>query len=269
MPVDQYLSTMSSGTRSSKSKTDDGVSLTVTVAEVEDIVRRAVSQAVADMKDLINNKLAEVCERISAAEARVSVLEERLVQLDGSSTANNAESVARMTTDLSTELQAVRTETRESLLASNDNEQYSRRNNLRICGLRPEKDENCCQAAAKFIKNVLRVTTVTESDIEVAHMTSGSLQSTANQQRRPTVLVRFCRRDKRDVVIRSRRILKGTQYAVTEDLTGLNVRTMNRLKNHERVNNTWSWNGKIFAALSNGKTVVVRPFQPVDELLAS
>ena len=83
------------------------------------------------------------------------------------------------------------------------------------------------------------------------------------------MLVRFCTREKRDLVIRSRRILKGTHFAVTEDLTTLNTKTMNKLKNSEQVHSTWSWNGKRFAILSNGKKVTVRPFQFVDELLSS
>ena len=167
------------------------------------------------------------------------------------------------------ELQAVRAETRESLLASNDNEQYSRRNNVRLCGVKPEVNEDCRVAAMRFIRNVLHVSAVGDSDIEFAHMTAGSVQSTTNQQKRPIMLVRFCHRDARDLVIRSRRILKGTHFAVTEDLTTLNIKTMNRLRNHDQVRTTWSWNGKIFAILSNGKKTSVRPFQSVDELLRS
>lgn len=258
---------MSSGVRvtrsgSTSSKTDDGP-VTVTTEEIENIVQKAVLSAVAEIKELFNSKLKEVCERVAAAEERISFLEERLQQL---SQPVSEESLQSRTTDLSAELKAVRTETRESLLASNDNEQYSRRNNLRFCGVKPEADGDCRRAAAGFIRDVLRVPSITVTDIEVAHMTTGTTQSANNQQRRPTMLVRFCRRDTRDLVIKSRRILKGTHFAVTEDLTTLNTKTMNRLRNHENIRTTWSWNGKIFAILTNGKKVMVRPFQTVEEL---
>jgi len=141
---------------------------------------------------------------------------------------------------------------------------------MRFCGLKPDANEECCTAAVRFIRDVLHVQ-VTESDIDLAHMSTGFLQasSSGNQQRRPTMLVRFCRREKRDLVIRSRRILKGSLYAVTEYLTTLNTKTMNRLKNSEHVCSTWSWNGKLFVILSNSKKVTVHPFQSVDELLSS
>ena len=119
------------------------------------------------------------------------------------------------------------------------------------------------------MKNTLRLADIDITDIEITHMTAGSLQSSLAQRRRPTMLIRFYSRDKRDYVIRSRKSLKGTHFDVTEDLTNLNVKTMNRLRNSEYVRTTWSWNGKIFAILTNGKKVTVKPFQPISELLAS
>ena len=68
--------------------------------------------------------------------------------------------------DISQQLQAVKAETRESLLTSNDNEQYSRRNNVRFCGLKPEASEDCRDTAVRY---VLKVPSVGLSDIEVAH----------------------------------------------------------------------------------------------------
>ena len=66
------------------------------------------------------------------------------------------QSQSQVTGGLSMELQAMRTETRESLLLSNDNEQYSRLNNLRFCGLKPNANEECRVAAARFIRDVLQ-----------------------------------------------------------------------------------------------------------------
>ena len=201
---------------------------------------------------IFNKKFAEF-------EDRLSTVEERLQNC----APNDSDQSRVQSQDLASEVQAVRTEARESMLLSNDNEQYSRRNNLRIFGLKPDVDEDCRQAVV-FVTSTLRVS-VNESEIELAHLTSG-IQSSDGQSRRPVglMLVRFCRKDMRDEVIKSRRILKGTRYAVTEDLTALNIKTMTRLRNHEHVLSTWSWNGKIFAVLSNGKKVIL--FDPFSRL---
>ena len=252
-----------SGSSSTATKMDDAVPISITANEVEKIIQKAVSCAMSEITDLFNNKLAELGERVDSTEARLTLLEERLSQVDQSVSVPPQPQVIN---DMSLELQAVKAETRESLLTSNDNEQYSRRNNLRFCGVKPEGNEDCRVTAARFINDVLKVPAVGRSDIEFAHMVAGFPQAT---QRRPTMLVGFCHRDARDLVIKNRRILKGTHFAVTEDLTTLNTKTMNRLRNHDQVRTTWSWNGKIFAILSNGKKVTVRPFQSVDELLRS
>ena len=70
--VNLILMDMSSGTRSSRSgsssKMEDVISVTITAAEVESIVHKAVSQAVTDIKELFNSKL-------EALESRVQILE--------------------------------------------------------------------------------------------------------------------------------------------------------------------------------------------------
>jgi len=113
------LAIMSHGTRS----------VTITSLEVEVIVQKAITTALNDIKELFNHKLEELDKRMSAAESRLTAVKEQWSQEFSSSTANNyVQSQAQ--TELSTELSALRNETRESLLLSNDNEQYSCQNNL-------------------------------------------------------------------------------------------------------------------------------------------
>ena len=102
------------------------------------------------------------------------------------------------------------------------------------------------------------------ADIDVAHpvlrQQSDSASADVGVQKVPTVLVRFCRRDHWDLVIRQRRRLKGTGLVVIKDLTSLNIQTFNRARNSPLVDKTWSWNGKIYALLKSGKKVLSKPF---------
>jgi len=69
------------------------------------------------VKELFNSKL-------EALESRVKALDDRLSEVENNSVNNGSEqSQVQMTTELTTEWHAMRSETRESLLASNDNEQ--------------------------------------------------------------------------------------------------------------------------------------------------
>ena len=243
---------------------DTTTTIAITAAEVEAIVQKVVSLAVMELKELFNNKLSELNDRVASAESRILILEaERNTSIDQSHLVPKSE--------IMDELNNLRAESRETLLNANDNEQYSRGNNLRICGLSPDTGADCRSSAISFVKNVMHINSINESNIEVAHMITRSVQlpDSHAQRRRPVMLVRFTRKDDRDTIIRARKVLKGTRYAITEDLTGLNMKTMNRLRNHDQVRTVWSWNGKILAILSNGHKVVVKPFQPVSELLTA
>ena len=109
--------------------------------------------------------------------------------------------------------------------------------------------------------------------IDVAHpvkrklvsVADGHQQHSRNVVLEPTVLVRFHSHALRDSIIRERRILKGSKYAVSEDPTTLNVQTINRLNKNDLVQKTWSWNSKLYAVLKNGSKLIVRPFQSLQE----
>ena len=118
-------------------------------------------------------------------------------------------------------LKVVWAESWESLLQSKDNEQYARRNKIRIFGLQPEED--CHNAYVNFFRSALHITDVGANDLEAAHSVINNQRSsaTATPPRRPVVLVQFRYRDDLDKMIRARKLLKGTKYAITEDLTSV------------------------------------------------
>ena len=112
---------MSSGTRSNKGKAEEAATtLSITAAEVEVIVQKAVSLAVKEMQELLNNKLEDLSGRILVVETRLVELEERLTNVENNSSATSVQSQVQAAKELSSELVAVRSETRESLLMSND-----------------------------------------------------------------------------------------------------------------------------------------------------
>ena len=62
------------GSTSSTSKMDDAVPSSITADEVEKIIQKAVSSAMSELTDLFNSRLAELGERVEAAEVRVTLL---------------------------------------------------------------------------------------------------------------------------------------------------------------------------------------------------
>ena len=103
------------------------------------------------------------------------------------------------------------------------------------------------------------------ADVSTASSSSSNQTATAGTARsnKAVILVRFRNRSVRDSVISRRKVLKGSNQSIVEDLTNLNVETMNRLRKNDRIDKTWSWNGRIYATLRDGRRITVRPFETV------
>ena len=114
----------------------------------------------------------------------------------------------------------------------NDAEQYGRRENIRILGLKVDPGADCKVAAFNLFRRQLNLD-INERDIAVAHVIPRrTLNPTPQGQeaQEPTVIVRFRDREVRNTVIQNRRKLKGTNRVIVEDLTALNVKCLNRVK---------------------------------------
>ena len=266
------------GSRSSKDTPVGSESDTVVVPmkDLEILIGRAVKKQLdefkaelrAEMKELFKEQLDRLETRIKDLEDDINLKTEKLMQLESTvdklSVLPNQENVV-----LSPDLDAVKKVARDALVLANDNEQYSRRNNIRIRGLQIPEKSDVKEFVTSWISSSLHLEDVTSTDITVAHRLRSRKRN--DQQAKPgseSVIVRFQNREVRDRIIQTRKILKNTQCSISDDLTGMNVQLINRLKNDDHIIDAWSWHGKIFAKRTDNKIVSVRPFQTVDELFA-
>ena len=154
--------------------------------------------------------------------------------------------------------------TNNSMIHSNDNEQNSRRNNLRFRGLECCDGTTTVDTVLNFLLSDLGLGDITSNNIIAAlplPMTNKTVfdpdsnKSRNQTSHNPTMLVKFRNRMVKGSIIRKRSVLKGRKFTIYEDLTGMNMQLMNRLRNSERMIKSGLWNGKIFATLENNKTV--------------
>ena len=256
-------------------------------AELEQIVQKALAAAMDVFRAELGQRLSDVESRVQSLETGYNDIENRLnAKLAALKTkADDIEStLEKVETDVfnsatpedgrlaikdvvtTKQLDAVKKQALDVALHANDNEQYSRRNNLRIRGLPTvSKNDDCRIAVHRFLHDQLH-SDITVDDIDVAHPVPVRQSSTGSTSTSPpTILVRFKSHAQRDWVIRRRRSLKGTAVSIQEDLTSLNVKTMNRFSRNDQVANVWSWSGKLLVQLKTGSILQVRPFQTLNE----
>ena len=147
----------------------------------------------------------------------------------------------------------------------NDLEQYSRRNSIRVFGLRDhDKRENMFATEALVIdlcKRKLGIN-IPVSDIDIAHRVG-----TFSAERDRAVIVKFVTRKARQAVLQNRKRLKGTPVTIAEDLTQHNLQLLQRAKGLNVVTQAWSWEGRVYAKDKGGNVVQVRHGQVLDENL--
>ena len=144
-----------------------------------------------------------------------------------------------------------------------ENEQYSRKSNIKIIGLNESKQENQKQLVLDLLKEKMDVN-LREKDIDVAHRVG--IYKKNNKYPR-AMIVRFVRRDHKMLVMKNRKKLKGQKYVVVDDLCQELVKVYNRVRNDERVQEAWTWFGKVFIKDKKGGIHRVMYGQSLSEVL--
>ena len=170
---------------------------------------------------------------------------------------------------------------------SNDSEQYSRRNCLRLFGVEEKVGESTDDIVLSIAKEKLEVN-LNRGDIDRCHRTgppakalntnlshvdpalgttsvststaapassSASWASIASPSSRKQttrhrpIIIKFATYRTRQAVLKARRRLKDTGLTIVEDLTKSNYDILKKAKSSSKVTSVWSQDGRIIAAL--------------------
>lgn len=137
--------------------------------------------------------------------------------------------------------------------------QYSRKDNLKIFGIKENKDEDCRKVAAETITNKLKVK-ILPSDISVAHR----VKKSKRQKYRP-IIVRCKDRTQKFNIMKARKQLKGSGVSITEDITFDNGNLMNEAEECGVFDGVWFWNGKVLAKDKKGTIHSLNLFDKFEE----
>ena len=142
--------------------------------------------------------------------------------------------------DLESQLSVVRKESNYAMNKANDNEQYSRKYNLRFIGIEEQKDENCTDKIVEFCKNMLRID-MPVSTIDRAHRVGRKTEGKS----RP-IIVKFMNYGSKLTVCMQRKLLRDTNFYINEDLTYINMKLFSHArKSAKNIKSSWFSDGKL------------------------
>ncbi|KAK7489603.1 hypothetical protein BaRGS_00013016 [Batillaria attramentaria] len=162
---------------------------------------------------------------------------------------------------------------------SNDLEQYTRRNNIRIYGMSETDQESavdCEKKVLRMFKDKLGLADIKPEHIEACHRVGQkgkprqrATQQQSDQDRPRSVIVRFVSRKTAEAVLYHKKKLKNTAYVVVEDLTSANFYRLRKCKEHPDITSAWTRRGSVFVKTSNNKIVQIDTLEDLDTLSVS
>ena len=267
--------------------------------EIDDIIKRAVDAAVQAAMDSLSKDLMKYTDD-SVAKVIISqnAISDENVELRAKVTSLEGiiKSLQSTVDEQANAISKFQDQITKALKWANKNEQYSRRNNVKIYGLKLKANEDTSDSVTAFLHDKLSLT-VNANDIANAHIlpyksraaqadeaatagTESNLETKTNGEvstvtkKRPVdspppIIVRFHSRNLRDAVVQRRKRLKKTGISIHDDMTTLNLQLINRLENHDSIQKSWAWNGKVHALTNNDKKLKFEPFDDINAKLAS
>lgn len=158
------------------------------------------------------------------------------------------------------ELETLRDFKQQAKRDTNNLEQYTRRNSLRIFGIPVTKNENTNEIVKELAATKLHID-LCPGDIDRSHRVGKAENNTR------AIIVKFTRHDVKTNFLRARRALKGSRVVIREDLTKTNQDLLKAALASESVSTAWSWDARIYAKLKDTNTVVIiRSQGDVDKL---
>ena len=145
-------------------------------------------------------------------------------------------------------------------------EQYSRRNCVRLFGCPEKSGENTYITVLKVASEHLHMDLKLE-DIERSHRV-GKRKEHPDRQNPRGIIVKFKSYRKRQEFISKRRQLKGQKISIVEDLTSRNQKLLNETRTNIKVDKAWSKDGRIYALLkgNNNQTKLIHNSEDLKKL---
>lgn len=190
-----------------------------------------LDQLVARIENMVTSKIEELERKFENVEDEVKKLKD-----DVDDSINHMESVLKHDIDLTWEY-AVR------------NEQYSRKNNLRVLGLMEEERENLEAKFIKFVEDNFQED-ISANEIEIIHTigarkSGGGKQGSRRDSKLRPVIVKLLSHKSKMKFLLKRKMLKGKGLVIVEDMADDIAKRLKELKSKRSVESSWFSNGKI------------------------
>lgn len=240
-------------------ETKESIQNLMSKKDTEEFIKQTVNSVVDKMYDkftkLIDRKVKqeakELEERIKGLEFENRGLKDRLLAVEEHS------EILKQKLSESEKLAQIAAQ------RSNFNEQYSRKNNLKILDV-PEKQTETEASLTEAITSLLLSkgnVDLDPSEIVAIHRIPGKPGHSK------PILLKLKNNSVKVKVMRQRSLMKTAGHRMVDDVTKMNTGLISRLLLHERIESAWYFNGAVYGRTREGKRLKFDIYCNIDETI--
>ena len=148
-----------------------------------------------------------------------------------------------------TKMKANETLAQKAMQKGNYNEQYSRKNNIKIMGV-PEKEDETVEILMDNICNIL----YQKAGLHIDTRCIVAIHRIPGKAGYPKpVLMKMMNNHEKTSIMRKRKEMKTAGFRLVDDVTKLNTELINKVTQHENIDSAWFFNGSVFGKTTEGK----------------
>ncbi|KAK3084898.1 hypothetical protein FSP39_020985 [Pinctada imbricata] len=234
-------------------------------SDMNELVSNIVKNVINEMKDGIKQEIREELEKEYDERIRekTGVLSDQIdgLEMDLEGLREKVEEQKKEIRSLRDELADSSHQSREALRMANFNEQYSRKNNLKVLNWKEENGEDLRKGLIEKVKKV--GVEIQPWEINAIHRIPGKKGGT-----RP-VIVKLYNSDIKRKVMMKRKELRNKEVKVVDDVTSNNMSLITRLTNHNDIAQAYYFNGHVYGKLaSDGRKLRFDIFDDISKKVA-
>ncbi|KAH3791485.1 hypothetical protein DPMN_144971 [Dreissena polymorpha] len=207
-----------------------------------DLAKEMEEKLQQTVRKQVDEKVKDLTEYIKGLEFENETLKETISSIK----TYHKQSIENITTQVNENAQKCN----DALKRSNYNEQYSRKNNVKIMDIKEDDKELIPNLTSKVI-GLLQDKGV---ELQNEQIMAIHIIPSKKGQIRPVLLKLKSNNDK-TIIMRKRKEMKAAGHRLVDDVTALNSALMNRLSLHPAIETTWFFNGSVFAQTKNQERI--------------
>ena len=240
--INRQLEQLSEDTKITKDKVNNMLSKDELKDFITTTVTATVNSLLKDLEVKIQNEIDLKVEKV--VKEKTTEMSDRLDSL----TLENVQ-LREALTKLETKVDENVTLAQKAMQKSNYNEQYSRKNNVKIMGMAEPPDET-----VESLTNKVCETLYEKAGLHVDARCIVALHRIPGKAGYPKpVLMKMINNNEKTMIMRKRKEMKAAGYRLADDVTKLNTELINKVALHENIHSAWFFNGSVFGKTTEGK----------------